>query len=192
MRRLAWLVVCIVVALGIVLAYRWFESSLEVDRRKAIADSLSDFRQHQAQYVALISAWRGIYKSSDACGLPPPALGMVQFRIFALKESGSYRVTVNGKDAVFPSIQEAASALHLEPEQLQLMAGDLRSVNRASIYQHDAEIRVPAGENYGVLFVPPSCPQASRYDSESRPGAVTSFVNLIALGGGWYYYAERT
>ncbi len=117
---------------------------------------------------------------------------MVQFRIFALKESGSYRVTVNGKDAVFPSIQEAASALHLEPEQLQLMAGDLRSVNRASIYQHDAEIRVPAGENYGVLFVPPSCPQASRYDSESRPGAVTSFVNLIALGGGWYYYAERT
>jgi hypothetical protein len=194
MRRLAWIVAAAVgILVAIVGGYRWFESSLAADRRKVIADTTSDFRQHQPQYSELITAWRNASKASNPCGLPVPAVGMVEFRLFEINGDGTYRVAVRGDDKKFTNLREAASALSSAEEGVQALISGLRSVGRSEVYQHDAEIRVPTGNgaSSGVLFVSSNCPQAARYEAESRPGAATSFVNLEALGGGWYYYAER-
>jgi hypothetical protein len=180
----------VIVAIGFPLAGRWIERWQAAGRLEMKSRTISNFRQHQSQYLALIPEWKRAFRTVDSCGQPIPAPGSVQFHAFGIKDKGSYRVAVQLDDRVLPTAAEAARALNVEVEAVASLASGLRSVGRDSIFQSGYEINIPAEANQGVLLVPPFCPQASGFEAESRSNSSNSYVDLVALGNGWYYYAE--
>lgn len=192
MRRLFGVAVFLVLVVGLFVIYQLSPSKLASAHRAAVASSVDDFHRHQTQYLALIPAWRNVYQHADPCGVPPPAPGLVQFRTFVIGKTARFTVTVGSDDKVTRDLGEAARALNVDQNLIGNLVGGLRSVGRTGIYQHDDQLRIPGGPNYGIVFVSPSCPQARQYEEGSLPGAAHGpFVDLVALGEGWYYYSEN-
>jgi len=80
-------------------------------RRKIKTQTISNFQKHKPQFDALIRAWRITDTSIDACGLPAQGPSFGQFRAFAIKGDGRYRVGVRDEDKLVPDIQEASKMI---------------------------------------------------------------------------------
>jgi hypothetical protein len=193
MKKLIWILAALFLLVCGILVYLGSDRGLREARHRVIAENSSHFQEHRSGYLAVISAWKALFNPYGICGVPPPGPGLVQFRVFELNDEGTYRVAIQSNDRVFPTDQAAAAALNIPAATIQLLAANLRSLGRGEVYQHDAEIRIPSanGAGNGILFVSPSCPQASQYERESKIGTDAFFVNLISIGNGWYYYSER-
>jgi len=104
-------VVVVTVAALILLVPKWLDRWEAAGRRKIKTQTISNFQKHKPQFDALIRAWRITDTSIDACGLPAQGPSFGQFRAFAIKGDGRYRVGVRDEDKLVPDIQEASKMI---------------------------------------------------------------------------------